>query len=127
MILLIALIEAFELFRRAYAAENLSWESVFSGPTGAVVLGIFLAVFAVRFVMFFWSASNLVVRSLTWWLAVGADWYATEFYGPEPGMVYDLFGSFPLQVSGFFFVLFGGLRFLYFTSLSFKDDFNTNR
>jgi hypothetical protein len=126
LILTIALIEVIYLARWVYAAEDLSWESVFSGPTGAVVTGAFLIAFGVRFVLLCLWAANLAVRSLTWWLAVGTCWFANEFYGPQPGVVYDLFHSFPLQTSGMVFVLVGSLRFLYFASVSFKNDLNPN-
>ena len=126
LILTIALVEVIYLIRWAFAVGDLSWESILSGPTGAVVTGMFLLGFGFRFVLLSFWASNLPVRSLTWWLTVGTCWFTTEFYGPQPGVMYDLFHSFPLQTSGMVFVMMGGLRFLYFASVSFKDDLDPN-
>lgn len=119
LILMIALIEAFDLIRRASAAENLSWESVING---AVPISLFILTFGLRFILLFSSASNLVVRAITWWLIVLAVCFCYEVYGPEPGVVYDLFHTFPLEVSGSIFLFVGAIRFLYFASVSFKND-----
>ena len=126
VILVMALVEAVDLFRGASQAENLSWDSVFYGPRGIIVLTIVFLGFGVRLFALAWKPSSFLFRSLSWWIVVGTDWLSDEFSGRDPRMIYDLFHTFPLQVAGLFYVLLGTLRFLYFAAVSFKNDLDPN-
>lgn len=122
VIVVMALVEAVDLFRGASQAENLSWDSVFYGPTGIIVLSIVSVGFGVRLLALAWKPSSFLFRSLSWWIVVAAYWLSDEFSGRDPRMIYDLFHTFPLQVAGTFYVLIGSVRFLYFALISFKND-----
>ncbi len=121
IILVIGLMEAIRIVGASLAAEDLSWVAVW---TGAVPTGLFLLAFGSRFFLLFRFASSLMIRSVTWWLLLVTVWFCSEYFGPEPGVIYDLFHSFPLVTSGTIFVLLGCLRFLYFASVSFKHERN---
>jgi hypothetical protein len=126
VILVMVLVEAVDLFRRASQAENLSWDSAFYGPSGIIVLTIVFLGFGVRLLALAWKPSSFLFRSLSWWIVVGTYWLSDEFSGRDSRMIYDLFHTFPLQVAGMFYVLVGSLRFLYFASISFKNDLDFN-
>lgn len=126
LILVMTIVEAVDLFVRASQAENLSWISVFNGPTGLVVLTVVFLGFGVRFFALAWKPSSFLFRSISWWLVVVTYWLSDELSGRDPRFVYDLFHSFPLQVAGMFYLLVGSIRFLYFASVSFKNDLDSN-
>ena len=126
VIFVMALVETVDLFRGASQAENLSWDSVFYGPSGIIVLAIVFLGFGLRLLTLAWKPSSLLLRSLSWWIAVAAYWLSDEFSGRDPRMIYDLFHTFPLQVAGTFYVLVGSVRFLYFALISFKNDLDPN-
>jgi hypothetical protein len=121
-ILVMALLEAVDLFRRASQAENLSWDAVFYGPSGIIVLSIVFLGFGTRLFALMWKPSSFLLRCLSWWVAAGAFWLSDVYSGRDPRMVYDLFHTFPLQVAGMFYVLLGSVRFLYFSAVSFMND-----
>lgn len=116
VILVFAIMEAIRIVRASVAVENLSWDAVWSG---GVPTGLFLVAFGLRFLLFFSFASSL-------WLSFGTVWFCMKHFGPEPGVIYDLFGTFPLETSGMVFLFVGGLRFLYFASVSFKNELDSN-
>lgn len=119
MILVFAIMEAIRIVRGSLAVENLSWDAVWSG---AVPTSLFLTAFGLRFFLLSFFASHFLVRAGTWWLSFATVWFCLEYFGPEPGVIYSLFHSFPLETSGTIFLFIGGVRFLYFASVSFKND-----
>lgn len=123
IIIVIGVMEAIRIGQGVMAAENLSWVAVWSG---VIPTTLFLLVFGFRFILFFRFASNLTIRSLTWWVAFITGWICYTIFGPEPGVFYDLFNSFPLETSWVIFVFVGGLRFLYFAATSFSYDIDSD-
>lgn len=123
VVLVIAIMEAIRIVRSSMAVEYLSWDAVWSG---GVPTGLFLVAFGLRFFLLFWFASSFLVRAMTWWLTFVTFWFCLEYFGPEPGVFYSLFHTFPLVTSGMVFVFIGNLRFLYFASVSFKNELDPN-
>ncbi len=123
VILVIAVMEAIRIIRASLAVEDLSWDAVWSA---GVPTALFLVAFGLRFFLLFRFPSSLLIRAITWWLCFATFWFCLEYFGPEPGVICDLFHTFPLVTSGLVFVFTGGLRFLYFASVSFKNDIDPN-
>lgn len=123
VIIVIAIMEAIRIGQGAMAAENLSWVSVWRG---VIPTTVFFLVFGLRFFLLVRFASNFVIRFFTWWSVFITGWICYSIFGPEPGVVYDLFSTFPLETSWLVFVLFGCLRFLYFALASFGYDIDSN-
>lgn len=123
VILVIGLTEGVRIARAILASENPSWDAFMEGT---IPTALFIVAFGSRFLLLFRYAANVAIRTITWWAAVGTVWFCIEFYGPQPGVFYDLFNSFPLEMSGLLFILAGSLRFFYFSSISFKNDLYPN-
>ncbi len=124
VILVIALIESVSLFRAILTAEDVV--SLQAVTNAAIPVGLFLFAFGVRFILFFRYASFLVIRTISWWLIVLTVEFCSARYGPEPGTIYDIFSSFPLVTSGTLFLVAGSVRFVYFATISLKNDVSSN-
>lgn len=123
IIIVIGLMEAIRIVQGSMAAENLSWVAVWRG---VIPTSVFLLVFGLRFFLFFRFASNFEIRVLTWWLLFILGWICYSIFGPEAGVYYDFFSTFPLETSWVVFLILGGLRFLYFAARSFSYDIDSS-
>lgn len=123
IILVIAIIETIRIGQQSLAVGNLSRGALWNG---GVPVGLFLIAFGLRFVLLFQFASSIFVRAITWWLSFAVFCFCLKYFGPEPGVIYSFFHTFPLVTSGMIFVFVGCLRFLYFASVSLKNDVNPN-
>lgn len=123
VIVIMVLVEAFSIIRAAAEAENYTAGAVYQAVMPVVLFAI---AFGLRFGLLFNFATNVAIRSITWWSIVLVVWFCLYQFGPSPGAFYSLFHSFPLQVAGMFFVLAGAIRFIYFGSVALRHDLNTN-